>query len=56
MNEHSKVQYPYESELKNYSLTHKEYPGKTLFERANDLGYDPYLIRQTEMMLKNDLY
>ena len=37
-------QYPYESELKYYNLTHKTYPGKTLFDKANDLGFECHII------------
>ncbi len=36
--------YPYESELKDYSLTHRRYPDKTLFDKANDLGYECHIV------------
>lgn len=36
--------YPYESELKDYSLTHRKYPQKTLFDKANDLGFECHII------------
>lgn len=35
---------PYESELKYFNITHKRYPGKTLFDKANDLGFDCHII------------
>lgn len=36
--------YPYESELKDYSLTYRSYPEKTLFDKASDLGFDCHII------------
>ena len=36
--------YPYQSELKDYSLTHRKYPDKTLFDKAIDFGYECHII------------
>ena len=36
--------YPYESELKYYNLTHKRYPGKNLFDKAAELGFESHII------------
>ena len=36
--------YPYQSELKDYSITHRKYPEKTLFDKANDLGFECHII------------
>ena len=36
--------YPFQSELKDYSLTHRKYPEKTLFDKANDLGFECHII------------
>ncbi len=37
-------EYAYEGELKTYELTYKKYPGRTIFDKACELGYDCHII------------
>lgn len=44
-------EFAYEGELKTYSLTHKKYPGETMFDKAESLGYECHIIWDTSWII-----